>query len=454
MRIIKDTSRQSNADPLIINFLLKKDEYKPYARKILSLNNDPYIGRRIFNIDVVDISEFETLPLDGANVVVRLASDPDEETSFLVETFDYTLPKKKLLSILKEFIIDLYKTDLSLAKEVLKKYEDRRDEKGCETFSKLIELLNVTRPRDYNLLLAVGCHRSDSSIPKCEKWQPKDALKDGDRLYEWHPLSGLSDEDRRIRRAKNALQTKMAESKNFGQELTHLLKLLDERYGPISISKSGKTDEADDSSSEKEKSIFPPEDVVPESDDYLIQIIPYKYNYTETCDFYLQANGIGSVLRVRTGLGAFVYAMCLILRKHKAVLWRKTLLKDIPADKDKMTPEQKWMESLYKMLFSNNQVKNFREWWKSQIGWDKPECHGLNVAITQLKGKLNKLISDNDLHYFTIQTVKDHKNKRKVAHYWIDMPKDNIVFEGSKFNELIRNIPESLLEGSQEGIAE
>ena len=453
MRIIKDTSRQSNADPLIINFLLKKDEYKPYARKILSLNNDPYIGRRIFRIDVVDKSEFASLPLECANVVVRLASDPDEKASFAVATFDFSLPKKKLLPGLKEFIDDLYDTDLSLAQEVLRKYEGQRDEKGCETFIQLVELLKVTKPREQNFN-ACACQTQGTGEEVSYIPQSYIAPREDNVHYKFHPLGDLSDEDLRIRRAKNALQAKMAKSRNYGMELNNLLKLLDDRYGSTSSSKSAKRDEAADSSPEKEEQTSLAEPEIPKSGEYLIEIIPYKYNFTPTCDFYLQANGIGTVLRVRTGLGAFVYAMCLILRKHKGVLRRKTLLKDIPADKDEMSPEQMWMESLYEMLFSNNQVKNFREWWESQIGWEKPECHGLNNAITQIKRAIKDLIPEDSVDHFTIHTVKDKANKRKVAFYWVNMPVDHIVFKGSKFNELIRNIPETLMEYPHEDIAE
>lgn len=454
MRIIKDTALHSNVNPLTINFLLEQEEYKPYARKILKLNNDPFIGRQIFSIDVVDKSEFDSLALKGANVVVRLVSDPDEKSTFAVATFDFSLPKKKLLPKLKEFIDDLYDTDLSLAQEVLRKYEGQSDEKGCETFSKLVELLKVAKPRKKNLN-ACACHTQSTGEVESDIPQSYKAPREDNVLYNYHPFGDMSDEDLRIRRAKNDLQAKMAKSQNFRRELNYLLKLLDDRFGGTSISKGVKSDEEKESSPETEETTPSSEEDIPESGEYLLQIVPYKYNlFNSTCDFYLQVNGIGKVLKVRTGLGAFIYAMCIILRTHNGVLRRETLLKEVPANVYEMSPEQKWMAALYDMLFSNNSGMDFRSWWKKQIGCDGPEYTGLTNAITQLKRKINDLIPNESVDYFTIHTEKDKADKRKVAYYWVDMPEENIIFEGSKFNVLIRNIPASFLEDPKEDIAE
>ena len=458
MRIIKDLSVGNNINPLTINFLLEKDEYKPYARKVLMLNNDAYIGRRIFNIDVVDKSEFASLPLDGANVVVRLASDPDEGVSFAVATFDFSLPKKTLLPTLKEFVIDLYNTDLSLAQEALNKYKAQGDAEGCETFSKLIELLSLTKPRDNNLIPHVICNAIDPKIQYCQGWPSEKASQDNEeRLYARHLLSGQTEEERRIRQVTRQIHERIKTKRyDVQKEVRNLLKLLFESYGLKSPWEKVSDEKGNELSPDViEEPVLPPRDDVPDSGDYLIEIVPYKYNYVDTtCDFYMQVNGTGKVLKVKTGLGAFVYALCLALRKQNGVLRRETLIKELPINSNEWSPEQKWMGSLYQILFRKSEVVDFRSWWKKQIGCDGPGYPGLTNAITQLKRKINDLFPDESVAYFTIHTMKDKADKRKVAYYWVDMPEENIIFEGSKFNTLIQNIPESMLESPQEGIAE
>lgn len=433
MQIFKSRKSSAIVNPLTIYFILDPEDYKPYARKLLSLNNDPYMGNRLFDIEVVERKKLDNLITKDCdfNVIVRIIDDSGDQISYATTHIDFSKSKKEYFPDLKDFISQVYEKDIANLQKSIDRHHGIEDREKLESLSEIINFFKKTCPRVRNDSPVVF-----STCPKLLATSYPDENHKA-RLYTYknNPKSEFIEQI--ISLAASIKQKKKDEERYDENVIESLIsKILD--YNEDSLEKApeeeSETEETNESPLSEEA-----------AKDCFVEIIPYRFNKArKSCDFYIEINRTASILSFKNNLAAYIYGLTLLLRKHNCVLKREELQFKLPLDEKERTPEQKWFQQIYEILLKNRD--SFKNFWKRQIEMEIDSMQSLNNAIGTIRREVKKLFENSKVESFvSLSDKRLESDKRRVDYYYVNIPPKNILIRNAEIKKLVNTIPESLL---------
>ena len=147
IKIIDDTKKILNLNPLVIYFLFSPEEKKKYERIVGRLNQNSALTLGVFKFRAVTRSQDpelnamlgDVIPADGGNMLVRFFDRTEEAFSYGLTDIDFSLPKKEIERRITAEVKDIARIDLRNLKDYAQSDGDQDDASLFREMARLLE---------------------------------------------------------------------------------------------------------------------------------------------------------------------------------------------------------------------------------------------------------------------------------------------------------------------------